>query len=341
MPKMDQARSLDFSVKSLTTGDSFDSTHVGREPGAPATAGHETTSHGLRWSVLDLTNRADSKEKESFLPQIGFVSATEDSTMGFVRGISQSFGYSLLQRPMEGLSQFFDQTLGKTVGSNLYAHTKDLVIASPKQAASGSAEWYGQAIGEGFGVVPWYLATRAAVRGSFSLVPGLDRLLVSQSELAAARNTVPAGQKLISTASVKMMIESGPTAAAYAALLKPVGGDAHDYWNAKEGQMATDIATFYALTASTIYVGGKLQVAARPLLESSPGVAKVTREAISTLAGAISAVPAVGAQTVTQQLVYGKQATPTISDFGKNLYSYYVTGAALSTGHPMFSAARS
>ncbi len=95
----------------------------------------------------------------------------ENSTMGFVRGATQSFAYALVQSPLEGFSQTIDHTLGKSVHSDLYARTKDLIVSAPKPADFGTAEWHGQSIGGALGIIPWFLATRAALRSSAGLLP--------------------------------------------------------------------------------------------------------------------------------------------------------------------------
>ncbi len=125
------------------------------------------------------------------------------------------------------------------------------------------------------------------------------------------------------------------TAAAYAGAFKPIPDPgAGNYWSQKAGIMAGDFETFATLTASSIYIGGRLGAATRPLLESSPGAAQVTKWATSALSGALSGVPLPPIQTGNQYLFSSPEHRPGLTDLAKNAYTFAVVGAALSAGQP-------
>ncbi len=252
----------------------------------------------------------------------GVLVSAEGGAKDFVEGLGQSFVYSLVQSPLEGLSDTFDHTLGKVGGSNLYAKTKDLITTAPKPADFGSAEWHGQAIGGALGIIPWFVATRAVLRGGAGLSQATKRLVVSEAEAAT-------GSKVLSSTGGKMILESGTTAAVYAGAFKPIGSDKSNYWSAKSGQMIGDFATFATLRASSIYIGTELKARAVPLLEKYPQAPQLTPRSTNVLAGGLSGIPAAGVDTVWHHDQSGRNSAVSLSDFAKNAYSFAVVGATL------------
>ncbi len=205
----------------------------------------------LQQNLQTFVDRATTDKAEAMLPKVSIAPAGEGSATDFARGLTQSFAYSLIQSPLEGVSQTIDHSIGHSLGSNLYGKTRDLIIAAPKEAKFGSAEWHGQAIGGALGIMPWFLATRAALRGSAGLCQATRGLLLSEAESALAG-------KVLSAAGGKMILESGVTAAINTGVFKPINDQEGSYGAAKARHMASDFYTFATLTASTVYLGGRL-----------------------------------------------------------------------------------
>ena len=252
------------------------------------------------------------------------------SQQTFLHGASQSFLYSLVQSPLEGLAQTIDHTIGETDHTNFYDKVKDRLVAAPKPAAFGSAEWHGQAIGGALAIIPSFLATRGALRGAASLAPETAGLVVSNVEAAATHD-------LFSATSGKLILESGTTAAVYSTAFKPVGSGEKDYWQAKSDQMASDFATFSTLTASSIFLSNGLRTAALPMLEKYPGAWQLVQKGSAVLAGGLSGIPAAAVQTVGEYAHTGRKSDLSLSNFGKNAYSFAVVGASLSAGPAIFA----
>ncbi len=250
----------------------------------------------------------------------------------FLQGVGQSFLYSLIQSPVEGLAQTIDHTIGASADTHLYGQVKDRIIAAPKAAAFGTAEWHGQSIGAALAIIPWFLATRSVVRAAASLAPETAALVVSEAEASAAH-------KLISATSGKLILESGSTAAVFNAAFKPVTAADNNYWQAKSESMASDFTTFSTLTASSITLSNGLRSATLPLLEKYPGASQIVQKGSAVLAGSLSGIPAAAVQTAAEYASSGNKDSLSFSNFAKNAYTFVFIGGSLSAGPALFAPA--
>jgi hypothetical protein len=107
----------------------------------------------------------DLTRAEKVLPVVSLDSKDSVNTASSaLTALAQGFAYSLLQAPLEGLSQVYDHTVGSIYGSDVYDSTKDLLVSAPKEARFGSLEWHAQSVGSALGALPWFIIVRNAVR---------------------------------------------------------------------------------------------------------------------------------------------------------------------------------
>ncbi|MBS2006969.1 MAG: hypothetical protein JST01_08010 [Cyanobacteria bacterium SZAS TMP-1] len=99
--------------------------------------------------------------------------------------------------------------------------------------------------------------------------------------------------------------------------------------------MATDFATFGAMTATTLAIAPKLNEAAMPIVRSMPGATNFVQRGTAALAGAISGVPGAFVETGSQYLQAGADHKPGMSDLLRNIYSYSIIGAGMSAVMPV------
>ncbi|HNB21781.1 MAG TPA: hypothetical protein PKZ32_05180, partial [Candidatus Melainabacteria bacterium] len=243
---------------------------------------------------------------------------------GFVNELLHSAAYSFVQSPVEGAAQLFDHTAGKAIHSNLYKNCKDAIVSAPKQAAFASPEWHGQALGSAIGILPWFAATKGALKSIAAKSP------LSTSILAADEAAL--NSSFFSRNTANLALEGGVSGAAFAGVFKPVDykGSESNFWSAKAASMATDFATFATLNASSLAISKSITSAAAPLMERSNLAAKTIPYVSMFAAGAGSGIPAAAVEMTTGAVLSNGNTNFGSRDFLQNAYSYAFIGGALS-----------
>jgi hypothetical protein len=259
---------------------------------------------------------------------------SQDASVRFLGELGHSLAYSTLQYPLNGVSQVFDQTLGRAVGSHLYDKTRDAIVAAPVPADFGSAGWYGQTIGGALGVVPWFMMTRSGLRSAAGAIEATQGLVVTASEAALNKS-------VLSSTGLKMALEGGATGAVYAGLFKPVQADNGNYWSDKSRQVFKDFTVFSTLTASSVFLGSKLPPLALPLVHNYPAVERLLPIASTLLAGASGGLPAATVDMALDYGLSGGRVKLSPKDFAKNVIQDSLIGSFLSAAPTSKTLSRS
>ncbi|MBK9142010.1 MAG: hypothetical protein IPM23_05900 [Candidatus Melainabacteria bacterium] len=224
---------------------------------------------------------------------------------------THSFFYSLAQRPVTGLTQVFDNTLGKPFNSDLAGSTK--FMDAPKPTAFGSAEWHAQTIGGTAGMLPWFI-------GAFKVSKGA----LGGYRATAAEMTAMGSRSLLYRPSTVAIAEGATAGFLHDSLLAPTDPSAGNFFVERGKHGLVGAATFGTLTAATIGLKAFGAAAGETTLV---GRAMESRIINPALAG----VPAAFASEAAGVVVLGHDAS--LESLGKTTYTMVLVGGGLGAFH--------
>lgn len=224
---------------------------------------------------------------------------------------THSFFYSLAQRPVTGLSQVFDNTLGKPFNSDVAGSTK--FMDAPKPTAFGSAEWHAQTAGGTVGMLPWFI-------GAFKVSKGA----LGGYRATAAEMTALGSRSLLYRPSTVAIAEGATAGFLHDAILAPTDPSAGNFFVERGKHGLVGAATFGTLTAATIGLKAFGAAAGETTLV---GRAMENRILNPALAG----VPAAVASEAAGIVVLGHD--PSLESLGKTTYTMVLVGGGLGAFH--------
>jgi len=229
----------------------------------------------------------------------------------FVGELAQSAVYSGVQQPLKGLAQIVDVTMG----ADLLPRVE--FMKAPAEAEFNSGRWYAQTIGNGFGALLPFLATRKVLFGSQARqeIAGQTGQVLQQSVSLAARQS----------AIGLSLKESAVVGFANDFVLHPVEGRgkeevARSFWHSRLNSGVEGAVSFTTLTASSLSLN---RVSMTPGLRQHIVGAAIRNPVIS---GVVSGVPG-GVVGATFEAV--RSGDLSVENYGKSIYSMMVAGGAL------------
>lgn len=243
-----------------------------------------------------------------------------EATKGFANNLAQSFTYSLVQGPVDGVSQLFDKSFGSSLQKSLH------FMDAPAQAKFGTSDWAAQQIGGAAGMVAPYLL----------LHTGVSKVVGREVQTANSLSRANIGRFAAQESGIAAI--SGTI---YGGVFTPVNSASQDFWGDRFRNAATSGLTFATLSGSSI----GLQGLGRSM--SAGGRTAFGRMLQhEVVAGVASAVPAGivhadgGSLLAGKGLATGKERTEAITTFamvggifggGHRLLNNYRTSRAQNT----------
>ncbi|MGD9680189.1 MAG: hypothetical protein AB7W16_03295 [Candidatus Obscuribacterales bacterium] len=224
---------------------------------------------------------------------------------------THSFFYSLAQRPVTGVSQFIDHTVGAPFHSDLAASTK--FMDAPKPTVFGSPEWHAQTVGGTAGMLPWFVAAFKVSKGA-----------LGGYRTTAAEMTALGSRSLLYRPSTVAIAEGATAGFLHDAILSPTDPSEGNFFAARAKHGLVGAATFGTLTAATIGLKAFGAAAGETTLV---GRAMENRILNPALAG----VPAAVASEAAGVVFLGHD--PSLESLGKTTYTMVLVGGGLGAFH--------
>lgn len=158
-----------------------------------------------------------------------------EAPKGFANNLAQSFTYSLVQAPVDGLSQLLDKRFGSSLQKSLH------FMDAPDPAKFGTSDWAAQQIGGAGGMVAPYLLLHAGVSKA------VGREMQTANSLSRANIGRFAAQE------AKIAAISGSI---YGGVFTPVNSASQDFWGDRFRNAATSGLTFATLSGTSIGLQG-------------------------------------------------------------------------------------
>lgn len=232
----------------------------------------------------------------------------------FAGELIHSAAYSGVQKPIQGLAQIADNTLGSKILPAVE------FMNAPKEAAFNSSQWYAQTIGNGFGSLLPFLVTHKVLFGSSA-----------RGELAAETKAglQQAGKAEIAKAASSgiglSLKESAVVGFTNDFLMRPVEGANKDevsknFWTKRAAGGLEGAISFTTLTAGSLTLG-KLSMTSG--LKNHIVGAAIRNPVIG---GVISGIPA---GTLGATFEGARTGDFSAQAYGKSIYSMMVSGGVL------------
>ncbi len=158
-----------------------------------------------------------------------------EAPKGFANNLAKSFTYSLIQGPVDGLSQLADKSFGTSWQKSLH------FMDAPVAAKYGSADWAAQQIGGAGGMIAPYLL----------LHTGVSKVVGREVQTANSLSRANIGRFAAQESGIAAI--SGTI---YGGVLTPVNSASQNFWGDRFRNAATTGLTFATLTGSSIGLQG-------------------------------------------------------------------------------------
>ncbi len=233
-----------------------------------------------------------------------------EAPKGFANNLAKSFTYSLIQAPVDGLSQLVDKSFGSSWQKSLH------FMDAPAPAKYGTSDWAAQQIGGAGGMIAPYLL----------LHTGVSKVVGREVQTANSLSRANIGRFAAQESGIAAV--SGTI---YGGVFTPVNSASQDFWGDRFRNAATSGLTFATLTGSSIGLQGLGRSMSAQGRTAFGGMLQH-----EVAAGVLSAVPAGivhadgGSLLAGKGLATGKERTEAITTFA-------MVGGVFGGGHRLLN----
>jgi predicted NAD-dependent protein-ADP-ribosyltransferase YbiA (DUF1768 family) len=233
-----------------------------------------------------------------------------EPTKGVFNNLAHSFAYTLVQAPVDGVSQLFDKGFGTSLQKSVH------FMDAPVAAKFGTSDWAAQQVGGAAGMIAPYLLLHKGVSAaagrpyqSLSLAGGqsLSRFALAESGVAAAAGTI------------------------YGGVFTPVNPDSKNFWGDRFANAATTGITFGTLSGTSIGLQG--------LGRSMTAQGRTTAGRVLTneiFAGVASSLPA-GIVHADSTSLFAGRGLATGKERMESITTFAMVGGLFGAGHRFLS----